>query len=195
MTISVDDGHPLDQKMAEILRKHGHRATFYWSKTNPKYEVMDETVMLRFVEEYPEMEISQHTYSHQLLTKISRKEWEWEIVAGKMWHHMLFDVTPVGFAYPRGYLSPEIAQFLDEEGYRYARTVTCHNQLPESVKHFEIGGGYHFSHPEADYQNKDKAWGHSWELEKYGLWERFEDWLQTIPRAITNAEYVEHIYR
>ncbi|KKN71706.1 hypothetical protein LCGC14_0417720 [marine sediment metagenome] len=193
ITISVDDGHPNDFLVAELLRKHGLVATFYWSAKNPKHEVMMEGEMKTFVKHFPQMEIGQHTYSHRLLTRLTEISWMQEISQGLEWHERLFGTRPKSFCYPRGYYTPEIADFLFAKKYRCARSVINLRKLPKNMRLFEMDGGYHVFNDELRPSGDNKSyWLHSWEATDLGNLDRLFERLGKNFTSVTNTEYASN---
>jgi len=197
ISLSFDDGHELDFKVAEVLRHYGLTATFYWSMYNQKYQVMSQEKMLQFVAKYPEMEIAQHSLTHQILTRITMEQCIEEIEKGKQWHFNMFGKDPEMFAYIRGYYTPLIAKMVREFGYIGARTIKSEKKLPDELKTFEMDGSLHLYHGEVLDRGGVKTWPnvrsyflHSWEVEKYNDWRMLEVFLSTLkPTEVkTNGE-------
>lgn len=182
ITISVDDGHPLDWKTAELLEKYNLSATFYWSKSNPKHRVMSEEEMLAFRDRFPQMEIGQHTYSHPLLTQVPN--WKEEIDQGKEWHEQLFGETPRIFCPPRGYQNDEIVEYLKELGYVGSRLVQ-----EKRRDAFNFGTTHLYNGQWVNRGNTDSLFFHSWEVDKFNDWDILEETLKKLKDVILNSEY------
>ncbi|MCX6910233.1 MAG: polysaccharide deacetylase family protein [Verrucomicrobia bacterium] len=67
LTISVDDGHPLDMRTAELLDRHGLKATFYVPAANPEREVMTKEQVRELSRRF---EMGGHTYHHVPLASL-----------------------------------------------------------------------------------------------------------------------------
>lgn len=203
ITISIDDGHPLDCTVANMLAKHGLKATFYWSKTNPKYEVMNEDDMRLFRKTFPQMEIGQHGYNHTVLTKVPLDEAKQDILSGREWHQSLWKEWPKMFCYPRGYYNEYLAGFLEGLDYKGARSVVSKRVLPLHPE-YEMDGGFHVYEGELvprglkalrlEDENVS-IWLHSWEINKFGDWQFLEEVLEKVssykPLSLTNYEYIK----
>jgi len=188
ITISIDDGSELDWRVAGLLRLYGLKATFYWSPYNPKHEVMPEVAMREFIKAYPEMEIGQHTYNHQILTEIT--EWQKEIDYGYDWHVRAFNKRPKMFCYPRGYTSKEIVKYLKTK-YIGARCVTAMSEFKE----YGIGTTHLYNGEWVNRGGPNHYFIHSWEIDKFNDWNKFEDKLKTIKESVTNSEYVDLYFK
>src|SRR5690242_2717989 len=79
VTTSWDDGHPLDQRVADLLAKYGVAGTFYVPFKNSR-PVMTDSEMRQLAKAF---ELGAHTVSHIVLTTVSEKTAEFEIVESK----------------------------------------------------------------------------------------------------------------
>jgi len=195
-TFSIDDGHPLDWKVAELLRRYGHRGTFYWSRYNPDHEVMDDEQMRAFIHEFPEHEIGQHSYHHIPLTNMTLEEAETELREGWNWHKEMTGQEPRMFCYPKGFYHREHVKMLKDMGYVGARAVERDMKWPGYEAYEQEAGAqlYPERYHEALTRKHTNIWGHSWEIERYGLWEALEDILKHRKPLITNYEYTKSLY-
>jgi peptidoglycan/xylan/chitin deacetylase (PgdA/CDA1 family) len=99
ITISVDDGFPLDSRVADLLNKYGLQATFYVPASNPEHTVMESSQIREISRQF---EIGGHTYHHTGLKRLSQeKAWQ-EIYDGKKWLEDLLGQPVVSFCYPQG---------------------------------------------------------------------------------------------
>jgi len=141
LTISVDDGYPLDLKAAELLDRHGLKATFYVPATNPEYEVMTKDQVRELSRRF---EIGGHTYSHLSLTLKSDAEARADILDGKHW---VEDVTgfPVrAFCYPQGKFTARIVEWVKEAGFIGARTCFFNrSEMPRDPYHCGVSTHTH----------------------------------------------------
>jgi peptidoglycan-N-acetylglucosamine deacetylase len=130
LTISVDDGHPADQRSADLLSKYGLKATFYIPKTNPERKVMDEPSIKRIAQSF---EIGGHTYSHKALCNSSAEEIEREVKGGKRWMEQLLGKTIIAFCYPRGKFNSAAIKAVRDSGFKGARTCRFNlNHFPSN---------------------------------------------------------------
>lgn len=130
LTISVDDGHPIDHKSAELLNKYGLKATFYIPKINLERKVMEESDIKIIADSF---EIGAHTYSHKPLWEIPENEMKKEVRNGKNWLEQLLGREITAFCYPRGKFNASIINAVRDSGFRGARTCMYNlNDFPKN---------------------------------------------------------------
>lgn len=119
MTTSWDDGHPLDQRVAELLTKHGLTGTFYIPLKNSR-PVMDAKEIQKLSENF---EIGAHTVHHVILTEVSQETAEAEIRGSKLRLEDLTGHTCESFCFPKGQFRRWHLDIVRQAGFRCARTV------------------------------------------------------------------------
>lgn len=138
ITTSWDDGHPLDWKLAELLKKYDIPATFYVPVKNVERECMNPQQMVEIAQSF---DIGGHTCHHYDLTRISLKEAEREIVEGKKRLEGIIGKELLSFCYPRGKFNGEIVNAVKGAGFTVARTTRL---LTRRIKDpFRIGTTVH----------------------------------------------------
>lgn len=120
ITTSWDDGHPLDLKLAELLKKYDVPATFYIPVDNIERECMNPQQIREIAQSF---DIGGHTYHHVNLTGISPKEAEREIVEGKKELEEIIGREVVSFCYPKGKFNGEVINVVEKAGFIGARTT------------------------------------------------------------------------
>lgn len=123
LTISVDDGHPLDLKAADLLSRYDLSATFYIPVKNPERPIMDKSGIPELGNSF---EIGAHTYNHRVLTGLSRDDIRSELVDGKDWLEQLAGVPVGSFCYPKGKFNKHVVAEVRDAGFLGARTC-MHN--------------------------------------------------------------------
>jgi peptidoglycan/xylan/chitin deacetylase (PgdA/CDA1 family) len=119
VTISVDDGHPNDLRVAEMLSRSKLKATFYVPRSGEGRAILPETEIRALGTGF---EIGSHTLNHVPLTQVDDGEaWE-EIASGKRWLEDVTGGAMASFCYPRGKVSRRIAALVRRAGFRGART-------------------------------------------------------------------------
>jgi peptidoglycan/xylan/chitin deacetylase (PgdA/CDA1 family) len=119
VTISIDDGHPGDLRVANMLARWGLKGTFYVARSAEGRALLSASEIRDIGCEF---EIGAHTLSHQQLTRLSDEAaWE-EIAGGKRWLEDVTGVTASSFCYPRGKVSRRISAMVRRAGFRGART-------------------------------------------------------------------------
>ncbi|MFA5193002.1 MAG: polysaccharide deacetylase family protein [Verrucomicrobiia bacterium] len=119
LTISVDDGYPLDLRAAELLDRHGLKATFYVPATNPEYEVMTKEQVRQLSQRF---EIGGHSYHHMTLTLLPDDQARADILDGKHWVEDVTGLPVRAFCYPQGKFTARIVDWVKEAGFIGART-------------------------------------------------------------------------
>ena len=99
ITISVDDGYPLDSRVADLLNKYGLQATFYIPASNPERPVMAPNQIRELSRQF---EIGGHTYHHAGLKALPEEKAFAEICDGKKWLEDLLGQPVISFCYPQG---------------------------------------------------------------------------------------------
>jgi peptidoglycan-N-acetylglucosamine deacetylase len=119
LTISVDDGFPLDMRVAELLGRHGLRATFYVPASNPEHEVMTREQVRELSRWF---EIGGHTYHHTPLASLPDDQARTEIVDGKRWLEDVIGQPARAFCYPQGKFTSRTVELVKEAGFIGGRT-------------------------------------------------------------------------
>ena len=118
---SIDDGHPLDMRTAELLARHGLAGTFFIPVRNCEGdEVLSDAAIRELAHRF---EIGSHTYDHRYLRNVDVWQAYHQINDGKKY---LEDVlgTPVnGFCYPGGRYRKRDVELVRACGFTYARTT------------------------------------------------------------------------
>ena len=129
VTTSWDDGHPQDERMADLLSLHGFHGTFYMPLANREgLPVMPPEGMRRLGRDF---EIGSHTIDHCPLTRSLSTEARRQIVGGKDQIEQVLGYGVSGFCYVNGQYTFAHRQMVVDAGFAYARTITSlHRTLP-----------------------------------------------------------------
>ncbi len=120
-TLSVDDGHPLDQRMAALLDRLGIRATFYLPIDNSEgLPVLEPAAMRALAQGF---EIGSHTRSHFFLTTLSAGDAWRQITEGKQLLEDCLGQQVRGFCYPGGRYKRLHRLQVRAAGFDFARTT------------------------------------------------------------------------
>jgi peptidoglycan-N-acetylglucosamine deacetylase len=123
VTTSWDDGHKLDLKLAELLKKYGIGGTFYISPKNREFRKKDLLSDEEIKKLDKDFEIGAHTMTHPRLTKVSEQQAFKEIVESKRYLENLTEKEVKCFCYPAGKYNQKIIKIVKEVGFCYARTI------------------------------------------------------------------------
>lgn len=120
-TLSVDDGHPSDLRMADLLTRHGIAATFYIPVRNREGFAVMTPAQIRCLSE--QFEIGSHTLDHCFLKKMAVDDAHFQIVEGKRMLENIIGQPVPGFCYPGGKYGARELNLVHTAGFRYARTT------------------------------------------------------------------------
>ncbi len=163
---SVDDGHPSDLKMAELLHRHGLQGTFFVPlKNNEGYPVMSPSQMRLLSQEF---EIGSHTVDHTYLPSLSLAQARYQIFDSKQKLEDVLGKSIFGFCYPGGKFSKTHIDMVKRAGFQYART-TRNLCFDSGFNRFEIPTTCQFyPHQKAVYVRNFIRWMH-WGERQAGL--------------------------
>jgi peptidoglycan/xylan/chitin deacetylase (PgdA/CDA1 family) len=120
-TCSIDDGHPLDMKTAELLKKHNLNGTFFIPiKNREGFKVL---TCQEIRELGSQFEIGSHTYDHCYLKNIDVWQAYHQINEGKKQLEELLGKEVAGFCYPGGRYGVRDIDLVKACGFKYARTT------------------------------------------------------------------------
>lgn len=189
---SWDDGKDADFKLADILYKYNIPATFFIPNCAPIGESG-----VKILAGNPLFEIGGHTVTHPMDMKLlSREQIDYEVKENKEWLEVITGKAITAFCYPRGRYNADVIASLNNAGYKSARTTMVLRTRSDSPMqtHTAIHVFQRQEYGQVDWlqaanimvrqaQKTDgifHIWGHSWEVEKFGQWdklEKFFDWL------------------
>lgn len=187
ISISIDDGHPLDWKVLDLLKKYHLQdlAIFYIAPQNREREVMSVDGIKKLSEE---VEIGGHTLTHARLTRLDEEEMMFEIMTGKKVLENIIGNRLRTFAPPKGWFNEKVKEAVMLCGFEEMRTMKQGPVSLEGYSKFEIPVSIHFHKKEGvdlvksifDKLMESRSGGyfgmtlHSWEVEEMGLWEELE---------------------
>lgn len=119
LSISVDDGSPLDLKLADVLDKNGLKATFYIPIKKPGGKLMTKKQIRILAQGF---EIGAHTYNHVDLTTVDHKMALKELVEGKIALENVIGKRVTTFAFPFGHYTEKLIKLAKYAGYGNCRS-------------------------------------------------------------------------
>lgn len=188
MTIetSWDDGDALDIKMGELLYKYELPGIFYIS--NRTNHLSDGEI--HFLGKI--FEVGGHSTTHpEDIKLLSGDALENDIESNKEWLEKIVKKPVDSFCYPSGRFNDETVAAVQKAGFKEARTTgKLNTEMPTDL--FRISPtiharpdkyeGQHWLNVAKEQFNLAKAkdsyyhvWGHSWEVEKFKLWNELEE--------------------
>ena len=136
-TTSWDDGHPLDQRVADLLHKHGLTGTFYvparvgsgGAGDADVFAIMPGSALRSLAAQF---EVGSHTFDHRRLDELPLDEARRQVVAGKQWLEDQLGARVPGFCYPYGSHNAAVRGIVRDSGFAYGRvTEDLYGALPE----------------------------------------------------------------
>ena len=207
VTFSYDDGVTQDQRLIQMLNKYGLKCTFNLNSglLGKPGSLVREDVTVAHVKPrpcevrgiYEGHEIAVHTLTHPALSHLSDEDVVREVEEDRIALSELAGYEVVGMAYPGGthVMNEHVADLIrTRTGVKYARTTTStHNfDLQQNLhifnptvyhhvewdKLFELGET--FISLQTDVPQIYYIWGHAYEFDIHGDWERFEEFCRLI---------------
>lgn len=151
LTTSWDDGHRDDIRLAQMLKEHGLKGTFYVCPRDHEFAQQDLLTSQEIKNISRDFEIGAHTLTHPRLPTISERQAEEEIFGSKTVLEEITGEKVDAFCYPYGSYTKVHVQLVKNAGYRYARTVNRYKFGFDNP--YEAGTSVH-------------AYNHGW----YDLW-------------------------
>lgn len=149
ITTSWDDGHPSDQRLADLLGKYDLKGTFYVPQRNPGRRVMKESEIAELGRQF---EIGGHTLGHRNLRRLSHSDALAEINGSFHWLRSLLHKDPVSFCPPFGAYSKRSLTDIYAAGFKVVRTVELlspHRKsglIPTTIQMFDHSSFTLFKH-------------------------------------------------
>lgn len=119
ISFSIDDGDPLDLKLADIFENKGFRAIFYVPVKKSGSSVLTTTEIRELSDRF---EIGGHTYNHVDLTRVSPENAYREISEGKKALEDILGDTVESFAFPFGHYNTKLVMLVKKAGYKSCRS-------------------------------------------------------------------------
>lgn len=189
-----DDGYKHDLRVAELLKKYGFKGYFYI----PVFKTELTTGELKKLSE--DHIICGHTLTHCFLTEAPLETAEREIIECKIELETILEKECEYFAPPKGWYNSTIIDLVKKAGFKEMRTMKQNVFSLENYSKFEIPITIHF-HPlyyknwkeyfEKSLSLENGYFGctcHGWELNRYNLWEEYEEMLKYISNKIKGDE-------
>ena len=174
--LSVDDGCSSDVRVAVLCKKYGVDAIFYWPcewhslAHDNGYTPLTLSDALNISKEFS---VGSHTITHRHLTKLPQEEAEYEISESQLLLQNIFGVPILNFAPPRVYTNDLLTEFT-MKFYQKQRLTK-----EPGLVHVHPNSGANNNKPWRDCITVDtkELFMHSWELDKYDVWDELEGYL------------------
>lgn len=208
LTFSYDDGVIQDIRLIELFNKYGMKATFNLNsaRLGEPGSLLREGVTVRHDKikhadvkhVYVGHEVAAHTLSHPKLNEIELdKVLIREVEQDRLILSELCGYEVVGMAYPGGskYVDERVVELVkNHTGIRYARNTTSNFSFDEQTELIDFCPSVH-SHVQMDqaFELGEKfltlkpdrkqifyVWGHAYEFDIHGTWDRMEEFLRMM---------------
>lgn len=192
-SFSVDDGHPLDLRMADLLLRHELAATFYVPMRNREGPPVLQAAQLRQLAK--DFEIGSHTRDHQFLNQVPADLARRQIVDGKAALEDQLGCAVAGFCYPGGQYRALHCRMVQQAGFRYART-TQNLRLDASEHPFELPVSLQFYPHSRQVLLRNFLSGRHW-LKRQAAWRicaAEADWLERLYRLFDHAVQTKSLF-
>lgn len=172
-TMSVDDACASDVRLADLASRYEVPTVFYWPVEwhslayDHGYEPLDYVQALDIANRF---EIGSHTITHRHLTKIGMNDAMKEIIGSQYMLRKMFRQSVTKFCPPRGYTNEDLTN-LTLQFYQSQRLTKG-----KGLVHVHPESGANKNKPWRECINDDtkELWMHSWELDKFNLWDELE---------------------
>lgn len=222
LTFSYDDGVTQDIRLIELFCKYGMKATFNLNSEllGREGELIREGVRVSHNKVapcdvrsiYDGHEIASHTLTHPSLRELSEQQIVKEVELDRERLSALAGYEVVGFAYPGGGINYDsrVANIIKANtGIKYCRTTVSSHSFARQENLFEFKPTvYHHAEWDKLFTLGEKflsldsgsdavfyVWGHAYEFDIHGTWDRFEEFLSMMSgkpdvRYVTNKEVI-----
>ncbi len=223
LTMSFDDGKTFDRRLVEIFNCYGIRGTFHLITSaldSESFVRKDEIESL-----YEGHEVSMHTHTHPAIANMPLTQIYYEIRENKRILEEACRREVIGMSYPLGSFSEQVFDVMKGVGAVYGRTTLSTGKFELPVDFLKWNPTIHYArgttdwNPNAKYSGQvliDKAeefvrypdalnkmpvmqvWGHSYELENNGHWDKMEQFCKYISKFdniwfAQNREVVDYV--
>lgn len=123
VTTSWDDGHKIDFRLADLMKKYNLTGTFYISPLDREIPEADRLTDDEIKKLSDGFEIGAHTMTHPRLSTISLEEAEKEISGSKKYLENILGKKVTSFCYPGGDHNSKHQKIVENAGFDFARNV------------------------------------------------------------------------
>lgn len=195
LRFSIDDGFSMDMRILDLLEKYrfADKAVFYIATENPQIWLLSDDSIREISRR---AEVGSHTLHHEVLTRLTPDEQWGEIMGGILALEAIIGKKPEKFAPPRGWYNDQVIESAKKCGVSEFRTMK-QGCIIDQAGSFVQPISVHF-HPDhyKDYftlfplANTNGGYFHltchSWEIQRFDLWEEYEEMLKFIKDRYEN---------
>jgi peptidoglycan/xylan/chitin deacetylase (PgdA/CDA1 family) len=132
VSLSFDDGHPLDLRLAKLLKRYGLRATFYIPLANRENPVLGPSGIRRLRD--LGFEIGSHGLTHERVHQMPELEARREFYLSRRSLERILEEPVRGFCFSGGKTRKPLAVWVAQEGYDYCRSTRMFRQQRMRVR-------------------------------------------------------------
>lgn len=190
---SWDDGRMQDLRLAPLLKAYDIPAIFYI----PNNADLSNSQIVALSKDF---EVGGHTVNHPAYIRDLPEELVREEVApNRKWLRELTGQEVTSFCYPRGRYNDMVKRIVAEAGFTEGRTTKVLYVERNIEDRFETNTSIHVHPSRTEYEGENwlelakqlynqasevngyfHLWGHSWEVDKYGMWGELEEFFQFV---------------
>ena len=208
LTMSYDDGRSADRRLVEVFNRNGIKGTFH---LNSGLLGTDDRIAEEEVRSlYSGHEVSAHTVTHPTIARCPNETIVHEVMEDRRRLESIVGYAVRGMSYPNGSCDRRIQAMLPGLGIEYARVVTSTGQFGLPDDWLEWKPTCHHNHDllglaetfvglhKQQYLYLMYVWGHSYEFDNDGNWERIERFCSYVGGRdeiwyATNIEIVDYV--
>jgi len=221
LTLSYDDGVEQDQRLIEIMNKHGLKGAFNLNSglfapegvTYPAGTIHRRLPASKVKALYGSsgQEVAVHCLTHASLTELTQSQIVWEVMQDRANLEHMFGGVITGMAYPFGTFQDSAVEALKVCGIQYARTVISSHRFDLPEDWLRLAATCHHNDPQlftlcdlflaepAPFASKlFYLWGHAYEFEADDNWHVIEQFAEKMGGRsdiwyATNIDIVDYV--
>ena len=194
---SWDDGRKQDMRLAKLLLKYKIPAIFFISGDTE----LDKDQIRELAKSF---RIGGHTKTHpQDMKALDDDELKYVIQRNKEDLERIIQRDITDFAYPKGRYDERVIEAVKEAGFKTARTIvigytvaklgpyrlpTTAHVYPHKKEYGDEGWAKYAWRLMAEGGDFMHIWGHSWEIDKFGMWEELETFFAFVRERVDIKE-------
>lgn len=179
ISLSCDDACASDVRLATLARRYRIPLVFYWSvdwhtmARAKGFEPLNYYDSLTLASEF---EIGSHTITHAILTDLDIEDARYEIANSQVMLQDRYSVPVNKFCPPRGYINDKLMEIVN------AYYTSCRLTRGKDLVHIHPDSGANGNRYWRDAISylTTELWCHSWELDRYNMWQDLEDFLREV---------------
>lgn len=187
LKLSVDDGCAWDMRVADLATKYEIPLIFYWPTDWHSVALKNDYLPLSYSDAMwlaSRFEVGSHGITHEHLTKMDYEDALYEIAESKVILENMFGVHITKFAPSRGYTNPQLTEFTMRlyDSQRLTKGKNLVHIHPNSGANDNVHWLNYYERLR-DTEQEIELWGHSFDFDRYNLWDEIEGVLRESPHS------------